>query len=159
METKADMQFLIDRLDNILQQGRRNFFGGRIQMDEGELQQIVDGMRVAFPQEVTLARRVLQDREHIIKNAQDEAEHIVSTAKEQQDDLLSNHSVITEARQRSEQMVREAEEERDKVVEGVGRFALETMTEVQEALDALDGTVGSNQSRVRRVIEQLQEQG
>lgn len=155
----ADMQFLIDRLDSILQQSRRNFFGGRIQIEEGELQQIVDGMRTAFPQEVTLARRVLQDREHIIKNAQDEAEHIMSTAKQQQDDMLSNHSVVVEARQRSEQMVREAEEERDKVVEGASSFALDTLTEVQEALDALDSAVSSNQSRVRHIIGQLQDQG
>ena len=152
----ADMQFLIDRLDTILQQGRRNFFGGRIQIDEGELQQIVDGLRTAYPQEVTLARRVLQDREHIIKNAQDEAEGIVGEAKRQGDFMVSDTGVMSEAMQRSEKMVREAEEERDKVVEGASLYALEIMNEVQGTLDALDSAVSNNQNRVRRVIEQLQ---
>lgn len=153
----ADMQFLIDRLDGILQQSRRAFFGGRVQMDEAEIQQIVDQMRVAFPQEVKQARRVLQERENIIKNAQDEAEGVMALAKQQAEHLLSEHGVVIEAKQRSEQLLREAEEERDSVEEGARRFALDAITEVHNALEALDAAVGANRSRVRRVVEQLQD--
>src|SRR5437764_11782228 len=79
---QVDIQFLIDRLDGLLQQSRRGFFGGRVQVDEAEMQQIIDQMRASIPNEIKQARRVLQERENVIKSAQDEAEQIVTFARQ-----------------------------------------------------------------------------
>lgn len=157
MAATADMQFLIDRLDGMLQQSRRAFFGGRIQVDEAEFAQIIDQMRAAFPQEVKQARRVLQERENIIKSAQDDAEGIVVLARKSAEHMVSEHGVVQEAKHRSEQLLRDAEEERESVVDGARRFALDAITEVQGALDSLDTAVSSNRTRVRRVMDRLQD--
>lgn len=152
----VDMQFLIDRLDGIMQQSRRAFFGGRVQVDEAEIQQIIDQMKAAFPQEVKLARRVYQERENIIKSAQDEAEQIVMLAKQQAEYLTSEHGLVQEARQRSEHMMREAEQERDTMLDDIRRFAFDAISGVDSALESLDSAVSANRTRVRRVLESLQ---
>ena len=79
----VDIQFLSDRLDGMMQQSRRSFIGGKVQVDEGEMQQIIDQMRASIPNEIKQARRVLQERENIIKSAQDEADQIVTFARQQ----------------------------------------------------------------------------
>ena len=153
----VDMQFLIDRLDGIMQQSRRAFFGGRVQVDEAEIQQIIDEMKVAFPQEVKRANRVLQEREHIIKSAQDEAEQIVMLARQQAEYLTSEHGLMQEARQRSERMLRDAQGERDTMREDIRQFAFGAVSDVYNALEALEDAVAANRPRVRKVFESLQE--
>ena len=153
----VDMQFLIDRLDGIMQQSRRAFFGGRVQVDEAEIQQIIDEMKVAFPQEVKQARRVLQEREHIIKSAQDEAEQIVMLARQQAEYLTSEHGLMQEARQRSERMLRDAQGERDTMMEDIRQFAFRSVSDVYNALEALEDAIAANRPRVRKVFESLQE--
>ena len=154
----VDIQFLIDRLDGMMQQSRRSFIGGKVQVDEGEMQQIIDQMRASVPNEIKQARRVLQERENIIKSAQDEAERIVTLARQQAEYLTSEHGVLQEAKMRSEMVLQEASEQKETAISDARRFALEAMISVDSVLEALGGAVSANQRSVRRVLDSLQEQ-
>lgn len=154
----VDIQFLIDRLDGMMQQSRRSFIGGKVQVDEGEMQQIIDQMRASIPNEIKQARRVLQERENIIKSAQDEAEQIVTFARQQAEYLTSEHGLLQEAKARSEGVIREANDQRDMVINEARRFALEAIISVDSVLETLDNAVVSNKRSVRRVLESLQDQ-
>ncbi|MHB8647277.1 MAG: ATPase [Thermomicrobiales bacterium] len=154
----VDIQFLIDRLDGMMQQSRRSFIGGKVQVDENEMQQIIDQMRASVPNEIKQARRVLQERENIIKSAQDEAEQIVTFAKQQAEYLTSEHGLLQEAKMRSEMLLREANDQKEMVLTDARRFALDAIISVDGVLEALDHAVGTNQRNVRRVLESLQDQ-
>lgn len=154
----VDIQFLIDRLDGMMQQSRRSFIGGKVQVDEGEMQQIIDQMRASIPNEIKQARRVLQERENIIKSAQDEAEQIVTFARQQAEYLTSEHGLLQEAKVRSEGVIREANDQREMVINEARRFALEAIISVDSVLETLDNAVVSNKRSVRRVLESLQDQ-
>lgn len=154
----VDIQFLIDRLDGMMQQSRRSFIGGKVQVEEGEMQQIIDQMRASIPNEIKQARRVLQERENIIKSAQDEAEQIVTFARQQAEYLTSEHGLLQEAKVRSEGVIREANDQREMVINEARRFALEAIISVDSVLETLDNVVVSNKRNVRRVLESLQDQ-
>jgi cell division septum initiation protein DivIVA len=154
----VDIQFLIDRLDGMMQQSRRSFIGGKVQVDEGEMQQIIDQMRASIPNEVKQARRVLQERENIIKSAQDEAEQIVTFARQQAEYLTSEHGLLQEAKVRSEMVIREANDQKEMVINEARRFAMEAIISVDTVLEALDSEVVSKKRNVRRVLESLQDQ-
>lgn len=154
----VDIQFLIDRLDAMMQQSRRSFIGGKVQVDEMEMQQIVDQMRASIPNEIKQARRILQERENIIKSAQDEAEQIVTFAKQQAEYLTSEHGVLQEAKMRAEVTLRDAIDQRDMAMGEARQYALEAMLSVDSSLEQLDNAVSINQQRIRRVLESLQDQ-
>jgi cell division septum initiation protein DivIVA len=154
----VDIQFLIDRLDGMMQQSRRSFIGGKVQVDENEMQQIVDQMRASIPNEIKQARRVLQERENIIKSAQDEAEQIVTFARQQAEYLTSEHGLLQEAKVRSEGVIREANDQKEMVINEARHFALEAIISVDSVLESLDNAVVSNKRNVRRVLESLQDQ-
>jgi len=154
----VDIQFLIDRLDSMMQQSRRSFIGGKVQVEEGEMQQIIDQMRASIPNEIKQARRVLQERENIIKSAQDEAEQIVTFARQQAEYLTSEHGLLQEAKMRSEGVIREANDQKEMVINQARSFALEAIISVDNVLETLDNTVVSNKRNVRRVLESLQDQ-
>ncbi|MGI8854928.1 MAG: ATPase [Thermomicrobiales bacterium] len=154
----VDIQFLIDRLDGMMQQSRRSFIGGKVQVDEGEMQQIIDQMRASIPNEIKQARRVLQERENIIKSAQDEAEQIVTFARQQAEYLTSEHGLLQEAKVRSEGVIREANDQKEMVINEARHFALEAIISVDTVLETLDNAVVSNKRNVRRVLDSLQDQ-
>jgi cell division septum initiation protein DivIVA len=154
----VDIQFLIDRLDGMMQQSRRSFIGGKVQVDEGEMQQIIDQMRASIPNEIKQARRVMQERENIIKSAQDEAEQIVTFARQQAEYLTSEHGLLQEAKMRSEGVIREANDQKEMVINEARHFALEAIISVDSVLETLDNAVVSNKRNVRRVLDSLQDQ-
>jgi cell division septum initiation protein DivIVA len=154
----VDIQFLIDRLDGMMQQSRRSFIGGKVQVDESEMQQIIDQMRASIPNEIKQARRVLQERENIIKSAQDEAEQIVTFARQQAEYLTSEHGLLQEAKVRSEGVIREANDQKEMVINEARHFALEAIISVDSVLETLDSAVVSNKRNVRRVLDSLQDQ-
>ncbi len=157
MAQTVDIQYLIDRLAGMVQESKRGFFGGRVQVDEAELQQIVDQMRASVPNEIKQARRVMQERANIIKSAQDQAEEIVTLARKQAEYLTSEHGLLQEAKHRTEAMLHNANEERDVVLNGARQFALEAVIGVDSLLEQLDDTVSENRGRVRRVLDSLQD--
>src|SRR6476646_309195 len=114
----------------MMQQSKRSFIGGKVQVDESEMQQIIDQMRASIPNEIKQARRVLQERENIIKNAQDEAEQIVTFARQQAEFLTSEHGLLQEAKMRSDVMLREATEQRDAAIDEARRYALDAIISV-----------------------------
>ena len=141
-----------------MQQSRRSFIGGKVQVDEGEMQQIIDQMRASIPNEIKQARRVLQERENIIKSAQDEAEQIVTFARQQAEYLTSEHGLLQEAKVRSEGVIREANDQKEMVINEARHFALEAIISVDSVLETLDSAVVSNKRNVRRVLDSLQDQ-
>lgn len=64
-----ELDELIDELEEALAEGRRVPFSGRLIIDEERLLDIIDRMRVAVPEEIKQARRVVQEKERILGEA------------------------------------------------------------------------------------------
>jgi hypothetical protein len=79
---------LVDRLEALLNKGWRVPLSAKTMIDEDEFLDIVDQMRIAFPEEIKQAKKIVQERERIITQAQEEAKNIVETADIQYDELV-----------------------------------------------------------------------
>ncbi|MDQ4044802.1 MAG: ATPase, partial [Chloroflexota bacterium] len=73
----VDMLYLVDRLEELVSLGKRVPFSTRVMVEEEEFLALVDQLRVAVPNEIKQAQRVIKERERIIGEAQDEAAEIV----------------------------------------------------------------------------------
>jgi vacuolar-type H+-ATPase subunit H len=142
-----DMAFLIDRLEAHVNAGRRVPFG-RLMVDEQELLDIIDQMRISLPNEVTQARRILQEREQIISQAQGEAEKIVTMARDRAAYMLDDSGLMQEAKSHAEQMLADARAESESLRTEVNAYAAEMLTKLEDLLD-------KNLAQVRRGIEHL----
>jgi len=68
---------LIDELEDALAEGRRVFFSGRLLVDEERILDIIDRMRVAVPEELKQARRVISEQERLIGEAQSHVRQVL----------------------------------------------------------------------------------
>ncbi len=142
-----DMAFLIDRLEALVSAGRRVPFG-RVLLDEQEILEIIDQMRLSLPNEINQARRVLQERDQIISQAQSEAEKIVLMARDKADYMLNDNGLLQEAKVYAERILADAREESETLRTEANAYAAEMLTHLEDVLD-------KNLAQVRRGIEHI----
>jgi hypothetical protein len=124
---------LIDRLEGQVSDGKRLLLSNRVIVEEGEFLALLDQLRASIPSELQQARRVIQDRQKFILDAQLEAEKILLTARDRAEYLISDKGLTAEARYRSEDVLRQARDNARKSmgeVDGYARRILDQMEHV-----------------------------
>jgi vacuolar-type H+-ATPase subunit H len=131
----TDILELIDRLEDLVAQGSRVPWGGKIMVEEDEILALVDQLRMSMPQEIKQARRVVQDRQKIITDAQTEADKILSVAKERAEYLMNEQGLVNEAKARSEEILRQSREHSRKSMREVDQYAHQMLTQLERVLE------------------------
>ena len=145
----VDMLYLLDRLEELVSVGKRVPFSTRVMVEEEDFLSLVDQLRVAVPNEIKQAQRVIKERERIIGEAQDEAAEIVDRAHAEAERMVSQSALLAEARQRGEEILRRAEEEHQRTRGELDVYVLHQAQLVEDAIqrgiavmqDAADDTL------------------
>lgn len=130
-----DFLYLVDRLEELVGVGKRMPFSTKVMIEESEFLAIVDQLRVTVPTEIRQAQRVLREREQIIAGSQEEAAKILEAARTQAEYIVSQQGVLNEARQRSEELLRQVESERRRSLGQIDSYALQQFTRIEETLN------------------------
>ena len=144
-----DILHLIDQLEQLALRSRPLPFLKWVVVEERQLLDLIDQMRVAVPQELKQARRIAQERERIIAQAKEEAERIVALAQEQASELIAQHQVVQAAEQRAALIIERAQREAERLKADADDYALTRLLELEETLSRLLQVV-------RNGIEKLQ---
>jgi len=145
----VDIHYLLDRLEEVLGAGSHLPLTSRTLVDEQEILDILDQIRVAIPDEITAARKVNQQREQLLADAQEEADRIVRDADQHVSARLSEHALVRAAEsraadieeralQQAEQMRRETEEYAQRVLQRLHEQVAQVNTTVERGLEELD---------------------
>jgi len=121
---------LIDELEDALAEGRRVFFGGRLLVDEERILDIIDRMRVAVPEELKQARRVIAEQERLIGDAQAQ----VRQAMEEQ-------GLLAAVEAERARLLELAERDAAGVREGADQYARQVLEELEQRLVRLTASV------------------
>ncbi|HJM75826.1 MAG TPA: hypothetical protein QGI71_08215 [Dehalococcoidia bacterium] len=166
-----DLLHLVDRFEELVATAQKMPIGSRVIMDRRRLLDIVDQMRVVIPQEVREARDMVERREELQRESEEEARIIVARAEEQAARMIEGHAVTdaarehadrvaTEAQQRLAERIGEANEDIQQRVEESRRLATEQMvaadTYSTELLQRLEGQLEAFVRSVRVGLDQLQ---
>jgi cell division septum initiation protein DivIVA len=144
-----DILHLVDRLEELVTEGRAIPFSTRVVVDEERFLDIVDQMRVSVPEEIKKAKRIQQERERITAQANEEASRIVSLAKEGADSLLAEHEVVKAAEARGSVVLERAQNEARQIRKDADNYVLEVLSQLEYQLDGLLTTVRNGLRRVQ----------
>jgi vacuolar-type H+-ATPase subunit H len=125
---------LIDRLESQVADGKRVLLPNRVIVEEAEFLALLDQLRATIPSELQQARRVIQDRQKIILDAQMEAEKILLTARDRAEYLISEKGLTAEARYRSEDVLRQAKDSAQKSISEVDKYARRVLDQMEQAI-------------------------
>lgn len=131
---RMDLQYLIDRLENMVTSAKRMPITNKLMMDEQDLADLIDQMRTVLPEEVRAARKVLRERDTIISEAQQQADEVLKTAHEQAEMLLDQEGLAAEAQARANQHLEEAMQVAQQRIDGADDYAREVLTSLHGQL-------------------------
>jgi cell division septum initiation protein DivIVA len=143
---------LVDRLEALVNGANRFPMSSKVIIDEREALDVLDLMRTTVPEEIKQARRLNQEREKILAQAQTEANRIVTQAQERAERIVAEDNITREAEQRSRQILDRAHREADDVRRGADEYAL-------DMLDRLDAEIQRVGNGVRSAINAMHAQG
>ncbi|MEI7643211.1 MAG: hypothetical protein WCJ55_02770 [Chloroflexales bacterium] len=121
--TAIELDDLIDEVEDALAEGRRVPFSGRLLVDEERILDIIDRMRVAIPEEQKRARRIIQEQERLIAEAQ---------ARVQQ--VLDERGLLEAINTERARLLQQAEHEAAQVRAGADEYARQVLEEIDERL-------------------------
>lgn len=147
-----DISLLIDRLEELVNDGKRIPLSSGCVIDRDELLSIIDQMRVAIPQQFAEARRVQQEREQILALANQEAQVVVERAREEAQHVLNDQGLLKEARDRSSSIAEDTRRQAEEIMRGADEYAIRVLGELEDQLVAL-------QTTIRNGLEILQQNG
>jgi vacuolar-type H+-ATPase subunit H len=128
----------------------------QVLVKEADISNIIDSMRTAIPDEIRQARRIIQEKERIIAQAQAEASTLLARAREETERAMNREGLLRAAEERSQEMVRNAESRSQEIVQRAEAHAeqmkIEADSYVAETLRALRDHLSSIEMEVGRSI-------
>ena len=130
-----DIQHLVDRLEDLIDEGR-HIFGTKLTMiDEERALEIIDQMRISIPEEIEKAARVLAQRDRVLAQASEEAARIVQVAREKGDILVDREAMVQAAQSRAANIIEEARQEAENITSEADNYVLETLARLEQQLN------------------------
>ncbi len=151
-ESAPDLVYSIDQLEDLVSNAKRMPMSRKVMIEEDEFIHLLDDMRTNIPLEIRDATRLLKERERIIGEAQDQATRIVQDAQRRAQVLVSEHTVLAEAKQLAEEELRLAERQRQ---EERGRMEVFFLQQLNAIRNATLTTMGNMEATVERSLEAL----
>src|SRR6478736_5797842 len=93
-----EINYVVDRLEALVNSSRRVPLSSRVMIEEEDLLALIEQLRQSVPTELKQAKRVMQERDQIIKGAQAEAEKIVTMARDRAEYMINSDGWVTLAK-------------------------------------------------------------
>jgi cell division septum initiation protein DivIVA len=130
-----DIQHLVDRLEDLIDEGRHMPFSKFTMIDEERALEIIDQMRISIPEEIEKSSRVLATRDRILAQANEEAARVVQLARQKGEQMLDQEATVQAAHNRSANIVEQARQEAEAIIAEADRYVLETLARLEQQLN------------------------
>ena len=129
-----DIQHLVDRLEDLVDEGRHMPFSKFTMIDEERALELIDQMRISIPEEIEKASRVLSQRDRILAQANEEAARLIQAAREQGVQLMDREATVQAAQSRAANIIEQARQDAEEVVAGADKYVAETLAKLEQQL-------------------------
>ena len=129
-----DIQHLIDRLEDLIDAGRHLPFSKLTMIDEERALELIDQMRISIPEEIDKAQRIMNQRDRIIAQANEESTRMIALAKEERQKLTERDAITQAARNQAANIVEAARQEAEEIRAEADRYVLEVLHDLEARL-------------------------
>lgn len=153
----ARVEDLIDELDDLVKKSWG--IGGRTMVDSNGVEEILEEIREALPQEIRKARVIVADRNVIINEAKREAEKIVRVAEEHARAMVAKDEIVREAQAKANDLISQSQAKANDLVAQSQAKAREIRRAADEYLEDLmkrtDEQLTANLAELRKTRQNL----
>ena len=136
-----DILYLLDQLEEVLGTGSHLPFTSRTLVDEQEILDILDQIRMSIPEELKAARRVSQERDKVLADARAEADRLLREAEQHAAGRVSEHSLVRSAEGRAAEIEERAMRHAEQVRHESEAYAYRVLQRLHEQINQVGQTV------------------
>lgn len=129
-----DILHLVDRLEDLVDEGRHVPLSKYTMIDEERALEIIDQMRISIPEEIEKSNRILQQRDRMMAQANEEAARLVDLAKERGDTMISREAIAQAAQSRAANILEQARQEAEAIQMDADQYVMQVLGELESQL-------------------------
>lgn len=153
----SEVEKLIDRLENLVNTAKRVPLSTMVMVDEQAFLDVIDQLRVAYPEEIRQARRVSQERDRMLAQAQTDADKLVQQAQRRADELVGESELVQAAEAKAEEVRVAAEARANELRQWADHYVLQALSGLDEELSRLLAQIRRGRALIDR--PQQEEEG
>ena len=147
---------LLDELEDIIDKGAGIPFSGRCILERDELMDVIQELKLKLPDDLKQAKRIKEERQRILQEAQAEADNIIKAANEKGISMINEHEITQQAVEQARQIIEQAKSDAlaiedqaynyvDSLLETVEKVSVSSMKELEQCISI----VRNNRSELR----------
>ncbi len=144
-----DILHLVDRLEELFNQSKPVWFSHKVLIDEDKILDIIDQMRVSIPDEIKKAQQLLNQKDRVVAQSQEEANRTIAIAREKAEQVVARDGIVQAAQTKADQIIAQARSDAELTRKDADDYVIETLTK-------LEMEVEKSLTQVRNGIKVLQ---
>lgn len=150
-----DIQHLVDRMENLIDEGRHMPFSKFTMIDEEMALEIIDQMRISVPEEIEKAARILAQRDRVLAQANEEAARLLQQARDKGMEMIDQDVSVQAAQNRAANVIEEARQEAERIKAEADQYVVHVLGQLEQHLLRNISTVrnGINQVQTTRAAD------
>lgn len=133
-----DVDGLIDEFEALLAESKRVPFGKKLLVDDVRAMDLVDRLRTALPAEVRQAQRILDEQDHILNMAREQARRIINERGLAAQLEAERERTLADAEQEAERIRNEADVYVHAVLSDLADRLMKIQASVSNGIEALN---------------------
>lgn len=129
-----DILHLIDQLEELFNESKSLWLTNEVMIKEERLLDLIDQMRLAVPDEIKQSKQIINQKDRILAQAQEEASRTVDLAREKSVEMVERDGIVESARLKADQIISRAEEQSKVMKRDADEYAIETLKELRDEL-------------------------
>ena len=149
-----DILQLIDRLEELFNQSRPIPLTNNVIVDEDKMLDLIDQMRVAIPDEMKKAQKLIAERDRTMAQATEEAKRTLQLAQEKSQGMVQRDSIVVSAEARANEILAQAQLDAEATRDEADNYVIESLTNLEMELERVLNQVRNG---IRAVIQTQEE--
>jgi cell division septum initiation protein DivIVA len=146
----------LDLLEQMIREARSVPLSASAVIPRAEAIKLLEELRASLPRETEQAREILDERERLLSEGHERAAHIVREAREERARLLSSTDLVQAAEQAAKRIVEDAQTTANHLAVQADDYADAKLANLEIVLNKLLRTSGKGREQLRRRLDAAQ---
>ncbi len=147
--SETDLQELINQLEDVVLQAKGMPFSNNCLIDREEVLVLIGMLRDNLPTEIHQARWLLNKNHQVLSESRKEAETIIRQAERRVANMINEHEITLQARQRAAQTVDSANASARQIRDGALDYADKRLSVLEEQLTSMLVMIQKNKKELK----------
>lgn len=134
---ESSVYTLLESLEDVIEKAKQVPLSSNVKVSREEIFEIIEGIRLALPQEIKQAQRIVHNSESIINNAHASANGVINAANETAEKMTMEHEITKRAQEEAEAIITDARNKAEDMRLGAIEYADQMLENTENQIKAV----------------------